>query len=166
VIRVVVGEIASVDADAVVRPTTTTLEPTTSVLRNLDRVGGPSFWEQLAVRVELAIGAAVVTDGGDLPTNFVIHAVIRSCDEQVSLTGVERALTSALQRAADWQLDRLAMPPLGTGAGNLKVEDVARVTTNVLEAHLKTQRFPTDVTIVVPTEEEKEVFDVWLKRLA
>ncbi len=113
-----------------------------------------------------AIGAAVVTDGGDLPVNYVIHAVIRSHDEQVSLHGVERALTSALQRAADWQLNRLVMPPLGTGAGNLKLEDVARVTTNVLETHLKTQTFPSDVTIVVSTDDEKEVFDVWLKRLA
>jgi O-acetyl-ADP-ribose deacetylase (regulator of RNase III) len=166
VIRVVVGDIVSVDADAVVRPTTAALEPTTSALRHLDDVGGPSFWEQLTVRVELAIGAAVVTDGGDLPVNYVIHAVIRSHDEQVSLHGVERALTSALQRAADWQLNRLVMPPLGTGAGNLKLEDVARVTTNVLETHLKTQTFPSDVTIVVSTDDEKEVFDVWLKRLA
>lgn len=75
-IYVVVDDIAFVTADAVVRPATTSLEPTTAALRHLEQVGGPSFLKQIQVNQDLAVGAAVVTGGGDLPAPFVIHAII------------------------------------------------------------------------------------------
>ena len=66
-IRVVVDDIAFARADAVVRPATATLEPTTAALRRLEQVGGSAFWQQLKVQQDLPVGAAVVTGGGDLP---------------------------------------------------------------------------------------------------
>lgn len=164
-IRVVVDDIAFVQADAVIRPATATLEPTSSALRHLEQVGGPSLQRQSQVQQALAVGAAVVTGGGELPTEFVIHAVVRSITEPVSSAGIRRALTSALQRAVDWHFARVTLPPLGTGAGNLSVEDAAPVMVEVLGRHLAAAPYPTDVTIVVETEEDKRVFDGWLRRL-
>jgi len=165
VIRVVVDDIAFVQADAVIRPATATLEPTSSALRHLEQVGGPSLQRQSQVQQALAVGAAVVTGGGELPTEFVIHAVVRSITEPVSSAGIRRALTSALQRAVDWHFARVTLPPLGTGAGNLSVEDAAQVMVEVLGRHLAAAPYPTDVTIVVEREEDKRVFDGWLRRL-
>jgi O-acetyl-ADP-ribose deacetylase (regulator of RNase III) len=165
VIRVVVDDIAFVQADAVIRPATATLEPTSSALRHLEQVGGPSLQRQSQVQQALAVGAAVVTGGGELPTEFVIHAVVRSITEPVSSAGIRRALTSALQRAVDWHFARVTLPPLGTGAGNLSVEDAAQVMVEVLGRHLAAAPYPTDVTIVVETDEDKRVFDGWLRRL-
>jgi O-acetyl-ADP-ribose deacetylase (regulator of RNase III) len=165
VISVVVDDIAFVEADAVVRPATDTLEPTSSALRHLEQVGGPGFQQQLQVQHELAVGAAVVTAGGDLPSEFVIHAVIRSVQEPVSALSVRRALTSALQRAVDWELKRVAVPPLGTGAGNLTVDDAATVMIDVLSHHLAVNDYPSDVRIVVETEDDKRLFDALLRRL-
>ena len=164
-IRVVVDDIAFVEADAVIRPATATLEPTSSALRHLEQVGGPSLQRQSQVQQALAVGAAVVTGGGELPTEFVIHAVVRSITEPVSPAGIRRALTSALQRAVDWHFARVTLPPLGTGAGNLSVEDAAQVMIEVLARHLVAAPYPTDVTIVVENEEDKRVFDGWLRRL-
>ena len=164
-IRVVVDDIAFVQADAVIRPATATLEPTSSALRHLEQVGGPSLQRQSQVQQALAVGAAVVTGGGELPTEFVIHAVVRSITEPVSSAGIRRALTSALQRAVDWHFARVTLPPLGTGAGNLSVEDAAQVMVEVLGRHLAAAPYPTDVTIVVEREEDKRVFDGWLRRL-
>lgn len=163
-IRVVVDDIAFVQADAVIRPATTTLEPTSSALRHLEQVGGPGLQRQSQVQQALAVGAAVVTGAGELPTEFVIHAVIRSLQEPVSSTGVRRALTSALQRAVDWQLARVTVPPLGTGAGNLSVEEAAQVMVDVLTRHTAVTAYPTDIAIVVDTEEDKQVFDTLLRR--
>lgn len=164
-IRVVVDDIAFVQADAVIRPATATLEPTSSALRHLEQVGGPSLQRQSQVQQALAVGAAVVTGGGELPTEFVIHAVVRSISEPVSTAGIRRALTSALQRAVDWHFARVTLPPLGTGAGNLSVEDAAQVMVEVLGRHLAAASYPMDVTIVVESEEDKRVFDGWLRRL-
>lgn len=163
-ITVAVDDVAFVAADAVVRPATTTLDPTTPALRRLEQVGGPRFLEQLRLTKELAVGAAVVTGGGDLPVELVIHAIIRSTTEPVSAAGVALALRSALQRAMDWQLARVALPPLGTGAGNLSLEDAADVMVQVL-AEADSAPYPQDVLIVVETEAEKQVFDACLRRL-
>ena len=83
-IDVVVDDLASIEADAVVRPATDTLEPTSTALRQLERIGGPRFHQQLETRAPLVVGAATVTGAGDLPAEFVIHAIIRSESEPVS----------------------------------------------------------------------------------
>lgn len=163
-IRVAVDDLAFVAADAVVRPATTSLEPTTPALRRLEQVGGPGLLAQLRLTQELAVGAAVVTGAGDLTAEFVIHAIIRSPREPVTASGVRRALRSVLQRAEDWQLNRLALPPLGTGAGNLTLEDAADAMLAIL-AEARATACPEDILIVVETDEEKQVFDARLRRL-
>src|SRR5207244_12561370 len=95
VIRVVVDDLAFLASDALVRPATARLDPTTPLVRRLEQVGGAEFTSRLRVQKELAVGAAVVTaGGGDLPAEFVIHAVIQSDDEPVTRGGVARAWQS------------------------------------------------------------------------
>jgi len=164
VIRVVVDDLAFVAADAIVRPANSLLEPTTPALRRLEHVGGAAFWNQLQTGRELAVGSAVVTGGGDLGVELVVHAIIRSATEPVSRDTVRRALTAALQRAADWQLAHLAVPLLGTGAGNLSLEDAADVLGVVLAAVPAPLGFPRDVTIVVESDEERAVVETCIRK--
>jgi O-acetyl-ADP-ribose deacetylase (regulator of RNase III) len=165
VIRVVVDDLAFVEADAVIRPTTAFLEPTSVSLRRLERIGGPQFWEQLTTHGELAVGSAVVTASGDLTADLVVHAVICSPDQPVTVHNVKRALISALQRAGDWQLALVAVPPMGTGAGNLELEDAAAAMVEVLGLALNTATYPKEVCIVVDDDEQRAVFETYLKRL-
>lgn len=163
-IRVVVDDLAFASADAIVRPANSLLEPTTAALRRLEQIGGAAFWDQLHTERELAVGSAVVTGAGDLGVELVVHAIIRSATEAVSRDTVRRALTAALQRAVDWQLAHLAMPLLGTGAGNLTVEDAADVMGAVLAVLPGMGGFPRDVTIVVETDEERAVVESYLRK--
>jgi len=163
VIRVVVDDLAFVAADAVVRPATALLEPTAPALRRLEQVGGAAFWAQARTDRELAVGSAVVTGGGDLAVELVIHAIIRSATEGVTREGVRRALTAVLQRAADWQLAHLAMPVLGTGAGALSLEDAADLMGAVLTAVPGLGGFPSTITIVTETDEERQVVEAFLR---
>ena len=158
-IDVVVDDLASIEADAVVRPATDALEPTSAALRQLERIGGSRFQQQLETRVPLVVGAATVTGAGDLPAEFVIHAIIRSQCEPVSRSGVQRALVSVLHQAVAWQFQALALPPVGIGPGNLPLE----ILCDVLHSHLRTQAFPSKVTIVVETDEDKMVFEHLLR---
>jgi O-acetyl-ADP-ribose deacetylase (regulator of RNase III) len=163
VIRVVVDDLAFVVADALVRPATTLLEPTAPSLRRLEQVGGERFWKALRVERELAVGSAVVTAAGDLSAELVIHAIIRSATEPVSRDSVRRALTAVLQRAADWQLAHLAIPPLGTGAGNLSLEDAAAAMAGPLAALDAPSGFPRDITLVVENDTERSAFESALR---
>jgi O-acetyl-ADP-ribose deacetylase (regulator of RNase III) len=160
---VVVDDLAFVATDAVLRPTTAALEPTTKSLRHLETVAGPSFRKQISTQTELAVGSAVVTDAGDLAADMVIHAVVSSVDEPVTECRVRQALNSALQRAGDWQIARIATPPIGTGAGNLLIEDAARLMIDVLNQAMLTSVYPHEVCIVVESEEDKALFDFYLR---
>ena len=166
-IRVVVDDVGFLAADAIVRPATTHLDPTAASLRRLETMGGAEFHDRLRLTRDLPIGAAVVTAaGGDLPAEFVIHAVIRSETEPVSPTSVTRAWRAALQQAQEWQFAHLSVPPIGTGAGNLPIEDAAEIMVTVLNIHLETNTFPSEVSFVVETQDDHEVFEAALRRAA
>ena len=163
-IRVVVDDLAFLAAVAVVRPATTRLDPTTPAVRRLETVGGTEFTRGLQVHKELAVGAAVVTaGGGDLPAEFVIHAVIQSDTEPVTRDGVARAWRATLHQAQEWEFTSLTVPPIGTGAGNLSVEDTAAIMMPILKTHLANAAFPASVSIVVETPEERDVFEAALR---
>lgn len=163
--RVVVDDLAFLASDAIVRPATARLDPTTPAVRRLEQLGGPAFQGHLVVQRDLPVGAAVVTGaGGDLPSEFVIHAIIQSETEAVSYHGVARAWRSALERAREWEFARLSAPPLGTGAGNLTLEDAADLMVTELAAHRMRAEFPVDVAVVVETDADREVFEAALRK--
>lgn len=164
-ISVVVDDIAFVPTDAVLRPTTAALEPTVSFLKHLDEVAGEPFRQQISTHTELAVGSAVVTDAGDLAADMVIHAVVRSANEPVTESRVRQALVSALQRAEDWEIARITSPPIGTGAGNLPIEESARIMVDIISRAMATATYPREVCIVVNGDEEKALFDTYLKRV-
>ena len=165
-IRVVVDDLGFLPSDAIVRPATAQLEPTTPALRRLEQLGGPEFQRQLQLQNELVVGAAVVTGaGGDLPAEFVIHAVIQSRDEPISRRGVARAWRSVLERAREWGFARLTVPPLGLGAGNLTLEEAAEILISVLQEQPAGVEIPADVAIVVETEDQRDVFEGVLRRM-
>lgn len=165
-IRVVVDDLAFLPSDAIVRPVTARLDPTTPAVRRLERVGGTEFVDRLRLQKDLAVGAAVVTaGGGDLPAEFVIHAVIQSEAEPVTKESVARAWLSALERAREWEFARLTAPPIGTGAGNLATEDAAAIMVTVLKAQAGQSAFPSDICIVVETTEERETFEAAVRAL-
>jgi O-acetyl-ADP-ribose deacetylase (regulator of RNase III) len=117
------------------------------------------------VQRELPVGAAVVTGGGgDLPAEFVIHAIIQSQTEPVSAQGVAQAWRAALKQAQEWEFARVSAPPLGIGAGNLSLEDAAEIMVSELAAHRMRAAFPTDVALVVENDEEREIFEAALRK--
>ncbi len=158
-IHVVVDDIAFVHADAVVRPATDSLEPSALALTQLEQAGGFRFGEQFTMREPLGVGAAMVTGGGKLPTQFVIHAIIRSGSKPVTQKGVRRALVSTLERAVAWQFRALALPLLGTGPGDLSAKDAAAIVCDVLKTHTRDHAFPSDIRIVVQSQDDKDVLE-------
>ena len=164
-IRVVVDDLAFLAAAAVVRPATTRLDPTTPAVRRLETVGGTAFTRGLHVQKELAVGARGrrrkrVDDAAE----FVIHAVIQSDTEPVTREGVASAWRATLHQAQEWEFTSLTVPPIGTGAGNLSVEDAADIMVPILKSHLGNAAFPASVSIVVETPEERDAFEAVLRR--
>jgi O-acetyl-ADP-ribose deacetylase (regulator of RNase III) len=154
VIDVRVEDLAFYAGDAIIRPATATLGATTPLLRRLELAGGPKLLDQLAVAEPLAVGSAVVTSAGDLPVGLLVHAIVSSPTEPVRRDGVRRAFRSALERALTWQMARVAVPPLGLGAGNLYIDESASLMAYQLARHFTSASFPRQVTLIAETDDE------------
>lgn len=158
-IRIVHGDLAGAGIDAVLRPVTAEWTAVTHAMRRLEMAAGEGPAEQCRRLGELPVGSAVITPAGDLPAQFLVHAVVRSLDEPVTGSGVRRALQNGLRRLAEWDIRRVAMAPLGTGAGNLDAEEAASIMIPVLLEQMREHGTPSEVLIYVDSEYEKDVFE-------
>ena len=99
----------------------------------------------------------MVTGAGALPVELLVHAVVSSPTERVSRDGVRRAFRSALQRAHEWQLAHVAVPPLGLGAGNLSIDDSAASMAEELMRHRA--EFPRHIVVVAENDDEAQALN-------
>lgn len=157
-ISVRVGPLHAAEAEAILRPVSSDFAPVTGAGRDVEIRSGEGVRDRLIALGGLPVGGAVVTPGGDLTVPFLIHVVVQSDEEPVSEPGVRRALLNGLRRASEWEMEVLALPPVGTGAGNLDPEAAARAMIPVLMEHLESNEFPREVTMTVPNEYEEEIF--------
>lgn len=163
-IAVSIDDLAFVAADAVARPVNAELRAVTPVIRRLEQAAGDGLLRQLQLSHPLEVGAAVVTGAGALEADLMIHAVVSTQVEPVSRDGVRRATASALQRAHDFAIERLAIAPFGLGAGNLDIDDAACTMVAALRAHRGHRPCPATVTIVVESDLEAEAFRAAIAR--
>jgi O-acetyl-ADP-ribose deacetylase (regulator of RNase III) len=158
-ITVVSGALAAAGTEALLRPIRSDLAPTTAGARDVLLVAGEDVERRLDQMGPLPVGGAFITPGGGLQVSFVIHVVTASPEEGESPVMVQRALRNGLRRAVEWEIQSLAIPPLGIGVGRLDTEDAARAMVEILVNHLNEGQAPLDLTIVVGTGYEQGVFD-------
>ena len=154
-IRVRIDDLAYFDGEAIVRPVNEDLGATTPLLRRLELAAGTQLYNQIRMQEPLPVGAAIVTSAGELPTQLLVHAVIMSRTEPVTRDSVRHALTSALQRVEAWQIKDIAIPPFGLGAGNLEIEESARVMLAAIAQHMRRAGFPEQITLIAESADEE-----------
>jgi len=157
-ISVVIGELTAQEQEGLLRPIRSDLAPLTAGARDVLIGAGPKVEERLQQLGSLPIGGAFITPAGDLAASFLIHVVTASEEEPESALSVQRALTNGLRRAVEWEIESLALPPLGAGVGHMDIEDSARAMVEILVNHLDEGHPPLDLTIVVAGEYEAGVF--------
>jgi O-acetyl-ADP-ribose deacetylase (regulator of RNase III) len=162
VIHVLVDDLASIQADAVVRPADETLGPTSPTITRLDERAGPRFADERRVSTALKAGSAVVTGSGDLAAPFVLHVVVRDLEIQTGRDVVRRALVSAWQRATDWELGTIAAPLVGADSGQLTIEEAATLLAETFP--VAEQGFPSELTIVVDQDADRVLVEAILRR--
>jgi O-acetyl-ADP-ribose deacetylase (regulator of RNase III) len=164
VIEVRLGELADADAVAILRPVSADWTAVTAATRRLELKAGEAVAEQCRRLGELPVGSAAITPAGGLTAQFLVHVVVRSLDEPVSPASVRRSLQNGLRRLSEWAVDTVAMPPLGTGAGNLDAEEAAAAMLPVITEHAAEHDFPKRVHVLVENEYELQVFEAALEK--
>lgn len=161
-IEVRLGELADADAVAILRPVSADWTAVTAATRRLELKAGEAVAEQCRRLGELPVGSAAITPAGGLAAQFLVHVVVRSPDEPISPASVRRSLQNGLRRLSEWAVDTVAMPPLGTGAGNLDAEEAAAAMLPVIAEHAAEHDFPKRVQVLVENEYELQVFEAAL----
>ena len=157
-IRVRRGRLGEAGTEAVLRPVRSDLAAVTPASREVAVDAGADVARRLEGLGEVPVGGAVVTPGGGLSAAFLIHVVVQAPDQPLTELTVQRALVNGLRRAREWGISSLALPPLGTGAGNLDPERWAALVVGILRDHADEGGEPTEIEVVVETRYEEEIF--------
>lgn len=134
-IEVVVGDITSVAAEAIVNAANAQLWMGGGVAGAIKRAAGAQVEAEAMAQGPIQPGAAVVTSAGQLPApiRWVIHAATMGADLRTSEEYIRAATRSAFAEAARVGVKSLALPALGTGVGGFSIRRVAEIM--VAEAH-------------------------------
>jgi O-acetyl-ADP-ribose deacetylase len=159
VIRIVQAELASSTAEAVLRPVSAEWAAVTPAMRRLELAAGPEVDVHCRALGELPVGSAIITPAGALPAQFMVHVIVRSLDEPVTAAGVRRGFRNGLRRLAEWGIARVAMPPFGTGAGNLDADEAAAIMIPALLEQMRADGMPAEADIHVDTAYERDAFE-------
>jgi O-acetyl-ADP-ribose deacetylase len=159
VIRIVQGEVTDSEAEAVLRPVSAEWTAVTPATRRLEIAAGPQVEAQCRTLGDLPVGSAIITGAGALSAQFMISVVVRSVDEPVTESGIRKGFRNGLRRLAEWGIRRVAMPPFGTGAGNLDADESAAIMVPALLQQMREEGVPAEAEIYVETDYERDAFE-------
>jgi O-acetyl-ADP-ribose deacetylase len=157
-IEVRIGRLEDAEVEAVLCPVSFDFSPVNAAAGRFQQAAGPAMMEQCGQVGELPVGSAVITAAGALPSRFVVHAAVRSADENVTATIVRRALLNGLRRLDQWGIGSVAVAPFGTGAGNLDAEESAGAMLPTLAEHLRSSEHLRRVVLFVEDEYQRGAF--------
>src|SRR6476620_6137472 len=141
------SDITEMAVDAVVNPAKSLGIMGGGVSAALSRKGGPTIQKESMSLAPIAVGAAVVTNAGQLWAKHVIHApTMEEPGTKVGVENVRRATRAALLAAAHPGFDVIAIPGMGTGLGGVDPGDAARAIVDELRA--RRQAKPSTVYLV------------------
>ena len=125
-LRILRGDMAEQDVDAVVSSDDTGLSMTSGVSRAILEAAGPVIAEEARRYRTVRPGRAVVTSGGRLKARYVFHGVtlrrLSSGTTRPSRDIISEILGSCFYHAESLQIRSIAFPLLGTGTGGFSKE--------------------------------------------
>jgi len=158
VMRLVRDDITTLDVEAFVFDITPDMKLGPGYGAAIQQRGGVKIQKELEEIGSCPTGEAVVTDAGLLKAKYIIHAngpKFREEDEEGKL---RKTTLSALQRAEEKGVARLALPPIGTGLYQVPMDLCARVMVDTVAGHLQGETSLNEVLFVTPDTREFEPF--------
>ena len=111
------------------------------------KLGGDIVEELAAKSAPIAVGAALVTPGGNLGVSHVIHApIIEQAGMRVGVENIRRATRAGLLAATHFQFEKVAIPGMGYGEGGVPHDEAARAIIDEIRAYKATP--PTEVVLM------------------
>jgi O-acetyl-ADP-ribose deacetylase (regulator of RNase III) len=168
VLRLVTGDIAEQDTDAVVTAAHYRLNKGTGTDGTIHSKGGPKIYEECREIGGCPIGDAVITTGGNLKARHVIHAVgpVWRGGEEDEPKLLASAYRRSLQVAAQNNLHSISFPSISTGAFVYPLDLAAPIALKTIIDFLKKETHDlNEVRMVLYQRENDRVYPVFVAAL-
>lgn len=163
-LRLVTGDIADQDTDAVVTAAHWRLNKGTGTDGTIHTKGGPQIYEECRRIGGCPIGDAVITTGGDLKARHVIHAVgpVWRGGEESEAKLLASAYRRSLEVAVQHDLRSISFPSLSTGAFGYPMRLAAPVAlTTIFEFLERGEHSLDEVRLVLYTREDERAYPIF-----
>lgn len=168
ILRLVTGDIAEQDTDAVVTAAHWRLNKGTGTDGTIHTKGGPKIYEECRKIGGCPIGDAVITTGGNLKARHVIHAVgpvWRGGDEdepELLASAYRRSLEVAVQN----NLHSISLPSISTGAFGYPLKLAAPIALGTIVGFLRQGEHHLDeVRVVLYQREDDRAYPLFVAAL-
>lgn len=154
------GDITAEAVDAIVNAANSELVLGAGVAGAICRRGGPTIQAECDVHGAISVGEAAITNAGNLPARFVIHAAGMSLGRAATEESVRSAFRNSLVLAAARGLRTLAVPAIGAGVGGVALQRVAEILIEEARAHLRSATSLEEIRFVLLGEPAYRVFEM------
>jgi len=153
------ADVTALAVDAVANAANTHLLHGGGVAGAIARAAGPELERESRERAPVALGEAVATTAGEMPSRWVIHAATMEPGGPTSAEAIAGATRSTLRVAGELGATSLALVAFGTGVGGFPLAECARIMAGVLRERPAGASSLEEVVICVRGTEAREAFE-------
>ncbi len=157
------GDITDIHVDAIVNAANAQLILGGGVAGAIRRKGGPSIQAECNQIGGTVVGGAVITGGGTLPAKYIIHAVGPQMGEGNEDEKLRNATLNSFRLMDKHRLETIAFPAISTGIYGFPIDRCAKIMLSTAMEYLKKATNIKEVTFVLWTSSD---FDVFARELA
>jgi O-acetyl-ADP-ribose deacetylase (regulator of RNase III)/ADP-ribose pyrophosphatase YjhB (NUDIX family) len=159
-IKIVKGDITQLKVDAIVNAANNRLVMGGGVAGAIKKSGGEIIEQQAISRAPIEIGEAVVTGAGRLLAKYVIHAATMGMDFRTDELKIRKSCANSLKTAEQLKIESLALPALGCGVGRFSYLASAKIMTQEILKHLRTNGlYLKEIVFCLYNSEGYEIFN-------
>ena len=156
-IEVVQEDLLSYKGDGILVPTVSDARMTEGIAARVKKAAGADVEADAMDHIPIAVGAALVTEGGKMSVEFIIHSpLVEQLGMRVGVENIRRATRAALFAATHYRMESLAIPGMGYGENGVPHDEAARAIIDEVRAYKG--EGPSHVTLMDADDEMYEAF--------
>ncbi len=158
-VHVVKGDITNLEVkvDGIVNPANSKLLMNGGLAAVIKERGGEEIEKEALKKAPISVGWCIVTEAGKLSCRYIIHApTVTEPTGHSSTENIRLAMLGILKVADDYDMQKIAIPGLGTGVGKVPKKDAAQTMLEILNSY--TPLVLDEVYLVAKDDELFEAF--------
>ena len=162
-LKIIQGDITEVNSDVLVNPANTQLIMGGGVAGAILKKGGKIIQDEATQKAPILVGESVITTGGNLKADYVIHAVGPRMGEGNEEAKLKNAVLNSLKLMDKQQLKSITFPAISTGIFGYPIKKCASIMISTIKDYLVNKQTNIEkVNICLYTSDDYNVFEEFL----